>query len=51
MTRWQFIQDFFDFGGIFVVISSGIVREMAHKSDSKLKSISTTRLDPQHHLW
>lgn len=24
---------------------------MAHKSDSKLKSISTTRLNPQHHLW
>uniref|UniRef100_A0A8C2XQ64 Serine/threonine-protein kinase 11-interacting protein n=1 Tax=Cyclopterus lumpus TaxID=8103 RepID=A0A8C2XQ64_CYCLU len=30
---------------------TGIVREMAHKSDSKLKSISTTRLSPQHHLW
>ncbi|XP_069020138.1 serine/threonine-protein kinase 11-interacting protein isoform X2 [Embiotoca jacksoni] len=30
---------------------TGIVREMAHKSDSKLKSISTTRLTPQHHLW
>lgn len=30
---------------------SGIVREMAHKSDSMLKSISTTRLTPQHHLW
>lgn len=29
----------------------GIVREMAHRSDSKLKSISTTRLSPQHHLW
>nr|XP_019965467.1 PREDICTED: serine/threonine-protein kinase 11-interacting protein-like [Paralichthys olivaceus] len=24
---------------------------MAHKVDSKLKSISTTRLSPQHHLW
>ncbi|XP_034034142.1 serine/threonine-protein kinase 11-interacting protein [Thalassophryne amazonica] len=30
---------------------TGIVREMAHKSDSQLKSISTTRLTPQHHLW
>ncbi|KAJ0009436.1 hypothetical protein NQD34_001138 [Periophthalmus magnuspinnatus] len=30
---------------------TGIVREMAHKSDSKLQSISTTRLSPQHHLW
>ncbi|XP_053709407.1 serine/threonine-protein kinase 11-interacting protein isoform X1 [Synchiropus splendidus] len=30
---------------------TGIVREMAHKSESKLKSISTTRLNPQHHLW
>uniref|UniRef100_A0A673BYY5 Serine/threonine-protein kinase 11-interacting protein n=1 Tax=Sphaeramia orbicularis TaxID=375764 RepID=A0A673BYY5_9TELE len=30
---------------------TGIVREMAHKSDSLLKSISTTRLNPQHHLW
>ncbi|KAM3585336.1 uncharacterized protein V6R79_014870 [Siganus canaliculatus] len=30
---------------------TGIVREMAHKSDSKLKSISTTRLTAQHHLW
>uniref|UniRef100_A0A667WIE0 Serine/threonine-protein kinase 11-interacting protein n=1 Tax=Myripristis murdjan TaxID=586833 RepID=A0A667WIE0_9TELE len=29
----------------------GIVREMASKSDSKLRSISTTRLNPQHHLW
>lgn len=36
---------------IFLVISSEIVREMAHKSDSKLQSISTTRLNPQHHLW
>lgn len=34
-----------------VVVSPGIVREMAHRSDSKLKSISTTRLNPQHHLW
>lgn len=24
---------------------------MAHDSDSKLQSISTTRLNPQHHLW
>lgn len=24
---------------------------MAHKAESKLKSISTTRLHPQHHLW
>lgn len=30
---------------------TGIVQEMAHKSDSKLQSISTTRLSPQHHLW
>ncbi|XP_072235448.1 serine/threonine-protein kinase 11-interacting protein [Leuresthes tenuis] len=35
----------------FFGILTGIVREMAHKSDSKLKSISTTRLSPQHHLW
>ncbi|XP_029942141.1 serine/threonine-protein kinase 11-interacting protein [Salarias fasciatus] len=28
-----------------------IVRKMAHKSDSKLQSISTTRLTPEHHLW
>lgn len=28
-----------------------MVREAAHKSDSKLQSISTARLDPQHHLW
>lgn len=34
-----------------VPVSAGIVREMAHRSDSKLKSISTTRLSPQHHLW
>ncbi|KAG9349163.1 hypothetical protein JZ751_029486 [Albula glossodonta] len=30
---------------------SGIVKEFAPKSNSKLKSISTTRLNPQHHLW
>ncbi|XP_030639233.1 LOW QUALITY PROTEIN: serine/threonine-protein kinase 11-interacting protein [Chanos chanos] len=30
---------------------TAIVRELAHKSDSKLKSISTTRLTPQHRLW
>lgn len=30
---------------------TGIVREMAANSDSKLQSISTTRLSPQHHLW
>ncbi|XP_026157934.1 serine/threonine-protein kinase 11-interacting protein isoform X2 [Mastacembelus armatus] len=35
----------------FFGLLTGIVREMAHKSDSKLKSISTTRLNPQHHLW
>ncbi|KAM4560256.1 serine/threonine-protein kinase 11-interacting protein [Odontesthes bonariensis] len=35
----------------FFGILTGIVREMAHKSDSKLKSISTTRLSPLHHLW
>ncbi|XP_047432374.1 serine/threonine-protein kinase 11-interacting protein isoform X2 [Mugil cephalus] len=35
----------------FFGVLTGIVREMAHKSDSKLKSISTTRLSPQHHLW
>ncbi|XP_019128793.2 serine/threonine-protein kinase 11-interacting protein isoform X2 [Larimichthys crocea] len=35
----------------FFGLLTGIVREMAHKSDSKLKSISTTRLGPQHHLW
>lgn len=33
------------------LVSPGIVREKAHKSDSKLRSISTTRLTPQHHLW
>ncbi|KAI3366106.1 hypothetical protein L3Q82_009934, partial [Scortum barcoo] len=35
----------------FFGLLTGIVREMAHKSDSQLKSISTTRLNPQHHLW
>ncbi|CAG5934179.1 unnamed protein product [Menidia menidia] len=35
----------------FFGVLTGIVREMAHKSDSKLRSISTTRLSPQHHLW
>ncbi|XP_069376913.1 serine/threonine-protein kinase 11-interacting protein isoform X2 [Paralichthys olivaceus] len=35
----------------FFGLLTGIVREMAHKVDSKLKSISTTRLSPQHHLW
>uniref|UniRef100_A0A672M4F6 Serine/threonine-protein kinase 11-interacting protein n=1 Tax=Sinocyclocheilus grahami TaxID=75366 RepID=A0A672M4F6_SINGR len=28
-----------------------IARELAPKSESKLKGISTTRLNPQHHLW
>ncbi|XP_041638092.1 serine/threonine-protein kinase 11-interacting protein isoform X2 [Cheilinus undulatus] len=35
----------------FFGLLTGIVREMAHDSDSKLQSISTTRLNPQHHLW
>ncbi|KAF7657036.1 hypothetical protein LDENG_00032760 [Lucifuga dentata] len=35
----------------FFGVLTGVVREMAHKSDSKLQSISTTRLTPQHHLW
>lgn len=35
----------------YFALLTGIVREMAHKSDSKLQSISTTRLSPQHHLW
>ncbi|XP_060922997.1 serine/threonine-protein kinase 11-interacting protein [Limanda limanda] len=35
----------------FFGLLTGLVREMAHKVDSKLKSISTTRLSPQHHLW
>lgn len=28
-----------------------IARESAPRSDSKLKTISTTRLNPKHHLW
>lgn len=35
----------------FFGLLTGLVREMAHKSDSKLQSISTTRLTAQHHLW
>ncbi|XP_032362495.1 serine/threonine-protein kinase 11-interacting protein isoform X2 [Etheostoma spectabile] len=35
----------------FFGLLTGIVREMAHKSESKLQSISTTRLNPLHHLW
>ncbi|XP_037552255.1 serine/threonine-protein kinase 11-interacting protein [Nematolebias whitei] len=35
----------------FFGLLTGIVREMSHKPDSKLQSISTTRLSPQHHLW
>ncbi|XP_029373296.1 serine/threonine-protein kinase 11-interacting protein isoform X2 [Echeneis naucrates] len=35
----------------FFGLLTGIVRELAHRSDSKLQSISTTRLSPQHHLW
>ncbi|KAK6325470.1 hypothetical protein J4Q44_G00048120 [Coregonus suidteri] len=35
----------------FFSLLTGVVRELATKSDSKLKSISTTRLNPQHHLW
>ncbi|XP_034720239.1 serine/threonine-protein kinase 11-interacting protein isoform X2 [Etheostoma cragini] len=35
----------------FFGLLTGIVREMAHKSESKLQSISTTRLSPLHHLW
>ncbi|XP_061534006.1 serine/threonine-protein kinase 11-interacting protein isoform X2 [Phycodurus eques] len=35
----------------FFGLLTGIVREMAHRSDSKLRSISTARLNPQHHLW
>ncbi|CAL8307355.1 unnamed protein product [Merluccius merluccius] len=30
---------------------TGVVRELAPKSSSKLKSISTSRLHPRHHLW
>ncbi|XP_017282417.1 serine/threonine-protein kinase 11-interacting protein isoform X3 [Kryptolebias marmoratus] len=35
----------------FFGLLTGIVREMSHRPDSKLRSISTTRLSPQHHLW
>ncbi|XP_072539908.1 serine/threonine-protein kinase 11-interacting protein [Salminus brasiliensis] len=35
----------------FFSLLTGIARELAPKSDSKLKGISTTRLDPKHHLW
>uniref|UniRef100_A0A674B741 Serine/threonine-protein kinase 11-interacting protein n=1 Tax=Salmo trutta TaxID=8032 RepID=A0A674B741_SALTR len=35
----------------FFSLFTGVVRELAAKLDSKLKSISTTRLNPQHHLW
>ncbi|MGH0116888.1 UNVERIFIED_CONTAM: hypothetical protein FKN15_040877 [Acipenser sinensis] len=35
----------------FFNLLTGIVRGFAHNSDSKLKSISTTRVNPQHHLW
>ncbi|KAK2857023.1 hypothetical protein Q5P01_005758 [Channa striata] len=35
----------------FFGLLTGVVREMAHKSDSMLKSITTARLSPQHHLW
>ncbi|XP_054915216.1 serine/threonine-protein kinase 11-interacting protein isoform X2 [Poeciliopsis prolifica] len=35
----------------FFGLLTGMVREMAHKSDSRLQSISTTRLSAQHHLW
>ncbi|KAK1798796.1 hypothetical protein P4O66_007080 [Electrophorus voltai] len=31
--------------------ADGITRELAPKSDSKLRGISTTRLNPKHHLW
>ncbi|XP_062853710.1 serine/threonine-protein kinase 11-interacting protein [Trichomycterus rosablanca] len=30
---------------------TGIAKELAPKADSKLKGISTTRLNPKHHLW
>ncbi|XP_060775069.1 serine/threonine-protein kinase 11-interacting protein isoform X2 [Neoarius graeffei] len=30
---------------------TAIAKELAPKSDSKLKTISTTRLNPKHHLW
>ncbi|KPP60010.1 serine/threonine-protein kinase 11-interacting protein-like [Scleropages formosus] len=32
-------------------VVKGIARELAPTSESKLQSISTTRLGPQHHLW
>ncbi|XP_015229446.1 PREDICTED: serine/threonine-protein kinase 11-interacting protein [Cyprinodon variegatus] len=35
----------------FFGLLTGIVREKAHKSESMLQSISTTRLSIQHHLW
>ncbi|XP_028987169.1 serine/threonine-protein kinase 11-interacting protein isoform X2 [Betta splendens] len=35
----------------FFGLLTGVVRELAHKSDSMLKSISTSRLTPEHHLW
>ncbi|XP_046886845.1 serine/threonine-protein kinase 11-interacting protein [Hypomesus transpacificus] len=35
----------------FFGLLTGVVRELASKSISKLKSISTTRLTTQHHLW
>ncbi|PWA32146.1 hypothetical protein CCH79_00013354, partial [Gambusia affinis] len=35
----------------FFGLLTGMVREMAHKSESRLQSISTTRLSAQHHLW
>ncbi|KAJ8282567.1 hypothetical protein COCON_G00050860 [Conger conger] len=35
----------------FFAFLTGIVKELAPKSNSKLKSISNTRLNPQHHLW
>ncbi|KAJ8004133.1 hypothetical protein DPEC_G00155610 [Dallia pectoralis] len=35
----------------FFSLLTGVVQELSTKSDSKLKSISTTRLNPQHHLW
>ncbi|XP_064182885.1 serine/threonine-protein kinase 11-interacting protein isoform X1 [Anguilla rostrata] len=35
----------------FFGLLTGIAKELAPKSNSKLKSISSTRLNPQHHLW
>lgn len=35
----------------FFGLLTGIVREMANRPDSKLCSITTTRLSAQHHLW